>query len=357
MVVGAVIAGRCGPSQYVLCTFGLTGFPGRPRRARRAPAGYPLSESHPRGAARSPRGGRSIVARPGFARPGRSPASLKSGVRVVPAEGRLAMDTRPTDGPAPLQPSQPNPPHLAELDRLGDQIAELSAHLEAATARLLALIREFDARGGWNNGFRSCAEWLAWRVGLDPGRGARTCSGRPRPRHAAGAGRGPGAGRALLCQGARADPHRHPGDRGAPAGGGARGHRRPRREHCPGLAAIGPTGRRASGRPPARGAGASRLPGRGWHRGGARAVDPGGGRVTHTRARRGPGDAVPAAARHRGHPAGQRPSHGELRPGRNSKPTHGAAGGDRAASGARSRSARGALSGGAPRGRGGPGRD
>ncbi len=79
------------------------------------------------------------------------------------------MDTRSPDGPAPLQPSQPNPPHLAELDRLGDQIAELSAHLEAATARLLALIREFDARGGWDNGFRSCAEWLAWRVGLAPG--------------------------------------------------------------------------------------------------------------------------------------------------------------------------------------------
>ncbi len=79
------------------------------------------------------------------------------------------METRPPDLPAPLQPSQPMPPHLAELDRLGDQIAELSAHLEAATARLLALIREFDARGGWSNGFRSCAEWLAWRVGLAPG--------------------------------------------------------------------------------------------------------------------------------------------------------------------------------------------
>jgi hypothetical protein len=38
---------------------------------------------------------------------------------------------------------------VAELDRLGDEIAELSAHVEAATARLLALIREFDARGGW----------------------------------------------------------------------------------------------------------------------------------------------------------------------------------------------------------------
>ena len=56
----------------------------------------------------------------------------------------------------------------AALDRLGDEIAELSVHLEAATARLLDLIREFDARGGWNTGFRSCAAWLSWRVGLEP---------------------------------------------------------------------------------------------------------------------------------------------------------------------------------------------
>ena len=58
---------------------------------------------------------------------------------------------------------------LRALDRLGDEIAELSVHLEAATARLLDLIREFDVHGGWNNGFRSCAEWLSWRVGLDLG--------------------------------------------------------------------------------------------------------------------------------------------------------------------------------------------
>ena len=56
-----------------------------------------------------------------------------------------------------------------EVDRLGDEIAELSAHLEAATARLLDRIREFDAREGWNNGFRSCAAWLSWRVGYAPG--------------------------------------------------------------------------------------------------------------------------------------------------------------------------------------------
>ena len=67
--------------------------------------------------------------------------------------------------PTPLAPQ----PSAARLDRLGDEIAELSAHLDAATARLLDLIREFDARGGWNTGFRSCAAWLSWRVGLDLG--------------------------------------------------------------------------------------------------------------------------------------------------------------------------------------------
>jgi 5-methylcytosine-specific restriction endonuclease McrA len=63
----------------------------------------------------------------------------------------------------------PDIPATTELDRLGDEIAELSAHLDAATARLLNLIREFDDGEGWNVGFRSCAAWLAWRVGLDLG--------------------------------------------------------------------------------------------------------------------------------------------------------------------------------------------
>src|SRR5438093_2905036 len=59
-------------------------------------------------------------------------------------------------------------PEIAELQRLGDDIAELSAHIEVATARLLDLIREFDARAGWAEaGAKSCAEWLSWRVGLD----------------------------------------------------------------------------------------------------------------------------------------------------------------------------------------------
>src|SRR5437660_3249286 len=55
------------------------------------------------------------------------------------------------------------------LDQLGAEIAALSAHLDAATAHLLDLIREFDVHAGWNSGFRSCAHWLNWRVGLDMG--------------------------------------------------------------------------------------------------------------------------------------------------------------------------------------------
>jgi hypothetical protein len=42
----------------------------------------------------------------------------------------------------------PTPQRELELERLGNEIAELTAHLNAATARLLDLIREFDARGG-----------------------------------------------------------------------------------------------------------------------------------------------------------------------------------------------------------------
>ena len=56
----------------------------------------------------------------------------------------------------------------AEIERLGDRIAELSSRIQAATYDLLVLIREFDAQSGWS-GFTSCAHWLSWRIGLAPG--------------------------------------------------------------------------------------------------------------------------------------------------------------------------------------------
>ena len=53
------------------------------------------------------------------------------------------------------------------LDELEDEIATLSAHIDAATYRLLIAIAEFDRREGWSCGFLSCAHWLSYRVGLD----------------------------------------------------------------------------------------------------------------------------------------------------------------------------------------------
>jgi hypothetical protein len=57
----------------------------------------------------------------------------------------------------------------AELEELGERIAELAAQISAATFELLAMLRDFDERGGWASGFHSCAHWLCWRAGLDPG--------------------------------------------------------------------------------------------------------------------------------------------------------------------------------------------
>lgn len=60
--------------------------------------------------------------------------------------------------------------HSDRIASLGDEIARLSAHIEAANARLLDLIRLFDESEGWYaEGFKSCADWLGWRTGIGPG--------------------------------------------------------------------------------------------------------------------------------------------------------------------------------------------
>src|SRR3989304_2314068 len=86
-----------------------------------------------------------IAARSSIVQAPRQPENL--GVESAQQKGDSPMELVP---PSPLGP-------YAALDRLGDEIAELSAHLDAATAPLLDLIREFDARGGWDTGFRSFA--------------------------------------------------------------------------------------------------------------------------------------------------------------------------------------------------------
>ena len=57
-------------------------------------------------------------------------------------------------------------PAPCSTDALGEEIAALAARLHAATYELLVLLREFDERTGWNNGFASCAHWLHWRTAI-----------------------------------------------------------------------------------------------------------------------------------------------------------------------------------------------
>ena len=62
------------------------------------------------------------------------------------------------------------------IERLGEEIGELSARVDAATQRLLTCIRQFDEAGGWQQqGAISCAHWLAWRIGLDTATARERC--------------------------------------------------------------------------------------------------------------------------------------------------------------------------------------
>jgi hypothetical protein len=57
---------------------------------------------------------------------------------------------------------------MDNLQALGDEIARMAAHLDAATHRLLTCVRQFDESGEWHRqGALSCAHWLSWRIGLD----------------------------------------------------------------------------------------------------------------------------------------------------------------------------------------------
>jgi hypothetical protein len=85
-----------------------------------------------------------------------------------------------------VRESSPRYDDLDAIEELGDEIATLAAHIHAATQRLLALIAEFDRRGGWElDGHRSCAHWLSFRTGIDLGaarekvRTARVLAGLP----------------------------------------------------------------------------------------------------------------------------------------------------------------------------------
>ena len=64
----------------------------------------------------------------------------------------------------------PVPCKQSRCEQLEVQITELSAHIHAATYRLLELIREYDDSHGWlGPGLNSCAHWLNWKCGINLG--------------------------------------------------------------------------------------------------------------------------------------------------------------------------------------------
>ena len=74
--------------------------------------------------------------------------------------------------PHPIAPLHhyPDPQHFRNLERLGEEITQLAAHIHAATFQLLQLIREFDEQEGWSGeGVNSCAHWLNWKCGTNLG--------------------------------------------------------------------------------------------------------------------------------------------------------------------------------------------
>ena len=73
----------------------------------------------------------------------------------------------PTAPPAAATPSTPATA-ATDADPLGDEIAALCAHINAATHRLLVLLRAYDEQERWQ-GCRSCAHWLSWRTGISLG--------------------------------------------------------------------------------------------------------------------------------------------------------------------------------------------
>ncbi len=58
-------------------------------------------------------------------------------------------------------------PNRQHSERLGKEITELYGYINAATAQLLTMIREFDQKKLWHlEGICSCAHWLNWKCGI-----------------------------------------------------------------------------------------------------------------------------------------------------------------------------------------------
>ena len=103
-----------------------------------------------------------------IARPTPAPVWLQPTVTEQLAGATAQAAQRTVDESHPAAAALAEPAGPANLNRLGDRIAELSSRIDAAIYELLCYLHQFNQQHGWE-GFRSCAHWLNWRTGLDLG--------------------------------------------------------------------------------------------------------------------------------------------------------------------------------------------
>ena len=149
--------------------------------ARKKPLPWPAMVREPRGAlpaAETLSASGAATSRDDDKSPDSITARSGSGTRAASAEAFRPGAGKPAD----------------DLARLGERIAELAACINSAEAQMMTLIADFDRRGGWKDDFGSCAEWLAWRIGIKIGparervRAARALENLPRTADALRAG-------------------------------------------------------------------------------------------------------------------------------------------------------------------------
>ena len=83
-------------------------------------------------------------------------------------ENPIDSDHEARTAPTPAPASHADPDD--DLYILGEQCAEAYIQADALHYQAMQLLAEFDHRKGWQDtGFSSTAEWLAWRIGIQPG--------------------------------------------------------------------------------------------------------------------------------------------------------------------------------------------
>jgi hypothetical protein len=94
-------------------------------------------------------GGREVISVPARA-PDEKPEARKSAAIFPLRDAWCVVVDREVMAMVQLAPALRTPSAApAELERLGDEIAQLAAHIHAATWQLLVRLAEFDRREGW----------------------------------------------------------------------------------------------------------------------------------------------------------------------------------------------------------------